>query len=136
MGRMEPRNLPRVTFIDVYGNYVAIVPEKKSAEAELFRGDPSVIDFNQLHYIPDDYELYKIKIHTLRVIDLRTMPNWPSNAQITIFVSRNQSLAVLEQVEDMKKSCRLEISVRPDLFASADNTKTIMCGIDRLVACD
>lgn len=111
------------TFTDVYGNYIAVNQEWKYAEAELFHGDIIRADAKRFRYIPDDYESYKITVHTLRGDDFETMLSWPTTARIVIVVPRKQGRKMMKRVEELQKSHKLQLCVLPKQFERTDPTK-------------
>lgn len=115
-----------ITFNDVYGNYIAVVPNYKYAEAELFRGDVIGADAQRFRYIPEDCESYKITVHTLRGDDFETMLSWPITAQICIIVPRKQSREIMDRIEEMQKSRRLRICIRANLPKTTARAARIM----------
>lgn len=103
MERMGARRRSWMTYTDVYGNNISVIPENKYVDADLSHGNSSDVDANRFRYIPDDYELYEIKVHTLHEDDVRTMLSWPKVAKIFITVSSAGSFEAMERVEEFKQ---------------------------------
>lgn len=111
---------PRTTFNDIYGNYITVQSEDETAMADFSHGNASEADAELFHYLPDDYKSYYVQVHTLREDDFVTMLSWPTTALIFITVPREQSPAIMKRVEEVQKSHKLKISVKPDRYDITD----------------